>query len=46
MSTLPDSEWTQALVEQRIAEMSDQEFAEMCQRTRPPEPPTSNLREH
>jgi hypothetical protein len=25
-----------ALVEQRIAEMSDREFCEMCARTRPP----------
>jgi hypothetical protein len=39
---LPDSEYEAALVEQRIAEMSAQEFAELCQRTRPPEPPTPN----
>lgn len=26
-----------ALVEQRIAEMSDKEFNEMCSRTRPPQ---------
>jgi hypothetical protein len=39
---LPDSEYTEALIEQRIAEMTDQEFADLCQRTRPPEPPTTN----
>lgn len=39
-----DSEFTEALVEQRVAEMSDQEFAALCQRTRPPEPPTTNPR--
>jgi hypothetical protein len=26
-----------ALLEQRVAEMSDQEFREMCARTRPPQ---------
>ncbi len=28
-----------ALVEQRIAELSDAEFADMCARTRPPSEP-------
>jgi hypothetical protein len=40
--TVPDQEYTQALLEQRVAEMSAKEFAELCQRTRPPEPPTPN----
>jgi hypothetical protein len=37
---LPESEWTEALIEQRISEMSAEEFAELCQRTRPPETST------
>jgi hypothetical protein len=39
--TVPDQEYTQALLEQRISEMSDTELAALLSRTRPPEPPTS-----
>lgn len=35
---LPDSEWTDALIEQRIAEMTDDEFAALIARTRAPQP--------
>jgi hypothetical protein len=35
---MPDSEWTTALVEQSIAEMSDQEFDALVIRTRAPKP--------
>jgi hypothetical protein len=33
---LPSEEWTDALIEQRIAEMSEAEFAALIARTRPP----------
>ncbi|MGO9098863.1 MAG: hypothetical protein ACLP9Y_05255 [Mycobacterium sp.] len=33
---LPHSEFTEALVEQHIAEMTDREFAALISRTRPP----------
>jgi hypothetical protein len=33
---LPSEEWTDALIEQRIAEMSDSEFDALIARTRPP----------
>jgi hypothetical protein len=32
----PSDEWTAALIEQRVAEMSEDEFAALIARTRPP----------